>query len=112
MPFSIHTTAWSSEHRAFVVEEFIQNGGSPRHISTFQTQSTNKISGTALTITLGNFTNGHSTASRLLFVVPFFSLVYGIRTFKNLLTTKTLHSCVTNFKNMVQTLWLLLIGSL
>jgi hypothetical protein len=24
----IHAVAWSSEHRAFVVEEFIQNGGS------------------------------------------------------------------------------------
>jgi hypothetical protein len=29
MPFSIHTMAWSGEHRAFVVEEFIQSGGSP-----------------------------------------------------------------------------------
>jgi hypothetical protein len=29
MPFSIHTMACSVEHRAFVVEEFIQNGGSP-----------------------------------------------------------------------------------
>jgi hypothetical protein len=29
MPFSVHTMAWSDEHRAFVVEEFIQNGGSP-----------------------------------------------------------------------------------
>jgi hypothetical protein len=29
MPFSIHTMAWSGEYRAFVVEEFIQNGGSP-----------------------------------------------------------------------------------
>jgi hypothetical protein len=29
MPFSVHTMAWSGEHRAFVVEEFIQNGGSP-----------------------------------------------------------------------------------
>jgi hypothetical protein len=28
MPFSVHTMAWSCEHRAFVVEEFIQNGGS------------------------------------------------------------------------------------
>jgi hypothetical protein len=29
MPFSVHTMAWSGEHRAFVAEEFIQNGGSP-----------------------------------------------------------------------------------
>ena len=29
MPFSIPTMAWSGEHRAFVVEEFIANGGSP-----------------------------------------------------------------------------------
>jgi hypothetical protein len=29
MPFSVHTMAWSGKHRAFVVEEFIQNGGSP-----------------------------------------------------------------------------------
>jgi hypothetical protein len=29
MPFSIHTMAWSGEHRTFVVEELIQNGGSP-----------------------------------------------------------------------------------
>ena len=28
MPFSIHNMAWSGEHRAFVVEEFIANGGS------------------------------------------------------------------------------------
>jgi hypothetical protein len=28
MPFSIQTMAWSCEYRAFVVEEFIQNGGS------------------------------------------------------------------------------------
>jgi hypothetical protein len=56
-----YTMALSGEHRAFVVEELIQNGGSPRHISTFQTQSANKISGTGATITLGNFTNGHST---------------------------------------------------
>jgi hypothetical protein len=28
MPFSIHTMAWLGEHCAFVVEEFIQNGGS------------------------------------------------------------------------------------
>jgi hypothetical protein len=29
MLFAIHTMAWSAEHRAFVVKEFIQNGGSP-----------------------------------------------------------------------------------
>jgi hypothetical protein len=29
MSFSIHTRALSGEHHAFVVEEFIQNGGSP-----------------------------------------------------------------------------------
>jgi hypothetical protein len=29
MPFTAHTMAWSDEHRALVVEEFIQNGGSP-----------------------------------------------------------------------------------
>jgi hypothetical protein len=29
MPFSVHTMAWSGEHRALVVEEFIQNGGLP-----------------------------------------------------------------------------------
>jgi hypothetical protein len=29
MPFSVHAMAWSGEHRALVVEEFIQNGGSP-----------------------------------------------------------------------------------
>jgi hypothetical protein len=28
MPFSIHIMAWSGEHRAFVAEDFIQNGGS------------------------------------------------------------------------------------
>jgi hypothetical protein len=28
MPFSVHTMAWSDEDRAFVVEEFVQNGGS------------------------------------------------------------------------------------
>jgi hypothetical protein len=28
MPFSVHTMSWSGEQRAFVVEEFIQNGGS------------------------------------------------------------------------------------
>jgi hypothetical protein len=29
MTFSVHTMACSGEQRAFVVEEFIQNGGSP-----------------------------------------------------------------------------------
>jgi hypothetical protein len=29
MPFPFHTMAWLGEHRAFVVEELIQNGGSP-----------------------------------------------------------------------------------
>ena len=29
MPFSVYTTAWSEERRAYVVEEFIKNGGSP-----------------------------------------------------------------------------------
>jgi hypothetical protein len=29
MPFYVHTMAWSGENRTFVVEEFIQNGGSP-----------------------------------------------------------------------------------
>jgi hypothetical protein len=29
MPFTVHTMALLDEHRAFVVEEFIQNGGSP-----------------------------------------------------------------------------------
>jgi hypothetical protein len=29
MLFSVLTMAWSGEHRAFVVEELIQNGGSP-----------------------------------------------------------------------------------
>jgi hypothetical protein len=48
-----------------------------RHIFTFQAQSTKKISGTGLTITLGNFT-GHSTALRLLCGVAFFSLVCGV----------------------------------
>jgi hypothetical protein len=75
MPFLIHTTAWSSKHRAFVVEELIQNGGSPRHISTFNAQSTNKISGTGLTITRGNFTNGHFTTPRLQCGMPFFEFV-------------------------------------
>jgi hypothetical protein len=28
MPFAVCTMTWSDEHRAFVVEEFIQNGGS------------------------------------------------------------------------------------
>jgi hypothetical protein len=52
-----------------------------RHISTFQAQSSNKIFGTGLSITLGNFTNSHSTAPRLLCGVPFLSLVCGVRTF-------------------------------
>ena len=29
VPFSVYTMAWSGEHRAFIVEEFIRNGGSP-----------------------------------------------------------------------------------
>jgi hypothetical protein len=29
MPFSVHTMAWSEEHRAFVDEKFIQNCGWP-----------------------------------------------------------------------------------
>jgi hypothetical protein len=29
MPFLVHIVALSDEHRAFVVEEFIQNGRSP-----------------------------------------------------------------------------------
>lgn len=29
MPFSVYAMAWSGVHRAFVVEHFIQNGGSP-----------------------------------------------------------------------------------
>ena len=29
VPFSVYTMAWLGEHRAFVVEEFIKNGGSP-----------------------------------------------------------------------------------
>lgn len=29
MPFLVFIMAWSGEHRAFVVEEFINNGGSP-----------------------------------------------------------------------------------
>ena len=29
VPFSVYTMAWSGEHQAFIVEEFIKNGGSP-----------------------------------------------------------------------------------
>ena len=29
MPFSMYTMAWLEEHRTFIVEEFIKNGGSP-----------------------------------------------------------------------------------
>ena len=29
MPFSMYTFKWLEEHRAFIVEEFIKNGGSP-----------------------------------------------------------------------------------
>jgi len=29
VPFSLYTMAWSGEHRAFIVEELIKNGGSP-----------------------------------------------------------------------------------
>jgi len=29
VPFSVHTMAWLREHQAFIVEEFIKNGGSP-----------------------------------------------------------------------------------
>jgi hypothetical protein len=29
MPFSVHTMAWSGEHRTYVVEKLIKNGGSP-----------------------------------------------------------------------------------
>jgi len=29
VPFSVYTMAWSGEHQAFVVEEFIKNGGLP-----------------------------------------------------------------------------------
>jgi len=29
VPFSVYTMAWSGEHRAFIVEEFIRNGRSP-----------------------------------------------------------------------------------
>ena len=29
VPFSLYTMAWSGEQRAFILEEFIKNGGSP-----------------------------------------------------------------------------------
>jgi len=29
VPFSIYAIVWLGEHRAFIVEEFIKNGGSP-----------------------------------------------------------------------------------
>ena len=29
VPFLIYTMAWLGKHRAFIVEEFIRNGGSP-----------------------------------------------------------------------------------
>jgi len=29
VPFSVYTMAWLGEHRAFIVQEFIKNGGSP-----------------------------------------------------------------------------------
>jgi len=29
VPFSVYTMVWLEEHRAFIVEEFIKNGGSP-----------------------------------------------------------------------------------
>jgi len=29
VPFSVYTMAWLGEHRAFIVEKFIKNGGSP-----------------------------------------------------------------------------------
>ena len=29
VPFSVHTMLWFGEHRAFIVEEFIKNGGAP-----------------------------------------------------------------------------------
>ena len=29
LPFSMYTMVWLGEHRAFIVEEFIKNGGSP-----------------------------------------------------------------------------------
>ena len=32
VPFSVYTMAWSGEHRAFIVEEFIKNGGFPGHV--------------------------------------------------------------------------------
>jgi hypothetical protein len=78
--FSVRTMAWSGEHCAFVVKELIQNGGSPI-MTACLSQSTNKISGIGLTITLENFTNGHSTAPRLLCGVPVLSLVCWVRTF-------------------------------
>jgi hypothetical protein len=76
---AVHSSqmACSGEQRAFLVEEFIQNGGSPIMTQGGLSQSTNKISGTGLSVTLGNFTNGHSTAPRLLCGVPFLSLVCG-----------------------------------
>jgi hypothetical protein len=42
-----------------------------------RTMNVIKISGTGLKITLENFTNGHSTAPRLLCGVQFFSFVCG-----------------------------------
>jgi hypothetical protein len=66
--------AWSDEHRAFVVEEFIQNGGSPVMTQRDFLSSVDMIPFT-------NFTNGHSTTPRLLCGVPFFSLMCEIRTF-------------------------------
>ena len=32
MPFSVYTLAWLGEHRAFIVVEFIKNGGFPGHV--------------------------------------------------------------------------------
>ena len=29
VPFPVYTVAWSAEHGAFIVEEFIRNGGTP-----------------------------------------------------------------------------------
>ena len=29
VPFAVYTMMWLGEHRAFIVEEFIKNGGSP-----------------------------------------------------------------------------------
>jgi len=29
VPLSVYTMAWLGEHRAFIAEEFIKNGGSP-----------------------------------------------------------------------------------